>query len=320
MTSAAVSTSFPTIIVVRDGNGWTTVGHKRRVRLQDLNLLAVEPERVRGNLREDGVCSLAHLRATSENVNFAIGRCGDLSFGCEIFFARTGEPRTMEKSGEADTAFDRVARIFFREPGPLLVIAAQFERAVQQFVHFHFFVDHLADGKRLAFTNEIAAAQFFRRETDGSGHSIEMPLQSENTLRRAKAAKSSMWRSIGGHDATLNQNVGTGVRAGGVNRASGQYYGRKRFVRPAVECEINLHGQKFPLARDGRAVTRARRMPFRGRGHIFGAVVNHFHRLAGFQREQSSVARDHRGVFFFAAEAAAGLCLYHAHSFLGQAE
>src|SRR5258705_510399 len=165
-----------------------------------------------------------------------------------------------------------------------------------------------------------AAAEFSRRETNDGGPSIEMPLQSENTLRRAKAAKSSMWRSIGGHDATLNQNIGAGVRAGGVNRASGQYYGRKRFVRPAVECEINLHRQKFPLARDGRAVTRARRMPLRGRGHIFGAVVNHFHRLARFQREQSSVARDHRRAFFFAATAAAGPCLYHAHSFLGQAE
>jgi len=103
MASAAVSTSFPHDHCGARGNGWTAVGHKRRVRLQDLNLLAVERERLRGNLREDGVCSLAHLRAASENVNFAIRSCGDLSFGCEIFFARTGEPRAMEKSGEADT-------------------------------------------------------------------------------------------------------------------------------------------------------------------------------------------------------------------------
>src|SRR5258706_6904440 len=108
----------------------------------------------------------------------------------------------MENSGEADTAFDRVVRIFFREAGPLLVIAAQFKRAVQQFVHFHFFVDHLADGKRLAFTNEITAAQFFRRETDDDSDSIEMPLQSAKTFRRAKAPKRSLSRSSEVHDSS----------------------------------------------------------------------------------------------------------------------
>jgi len=74
MTSAAVSTSFPTIIVVREATVGPLLGTSRRVRLQDLNLLAVQPERLRGNLREDGVCSLATISvSTSENVNLPSG-------------------------------------------------------------------------------------------------------------------------------------------------------------------------------------------------------------------------------------------------------
>ncbi len=66
---------------------------------------------------------------------------------------------------------------------------------------------------------------------------------------------------------------------------------------------------------------RARRMAFGGGDHhVFGAVINNFHRFAGFPGQQRRVRRDHRGIFFLAAESAAGLRLNHANVFRGQRE
>ena len=64
------------------------------------------------------------------------------------------------------------------------------------------------------------------------------------------------------------------------------------------------------------AMARARRMALGGGDHVLGAVVDHFHGLAGFPREQRGVSGDHRRIFFLAAEAAAGFGLHDADAIL----
>ena len=61
-------------------------------------------------------------------------------------------------------------------------------------------------------------------------------------------------------------------------------------------------------------------MALGGGDHVFGAVVNHFYRLAGFPGQQRGVAGDHRRIFFLAAEAAAGFRLDDADFVGGQIE
>src|ERR1700721_2392010 len=130
----------------------------------------------------------------------------------------------MQECGKANASLYGVPGVWLRESLAFLVIAAQFESAFEQFVHSHFFVDHLAHGKRLALVNEIAAAQLFRREADDGGHPIEMAFEREDALRRAETAKGPVRRSIGGHHTALNQNVWASVRPGGVNRAARQHH------------------------------------------------------------------------------------------------
>ena len=142
-----------------------------------------------------------------------------------------------------------------------------------------------------------------------------MALQRENALRRAKSAESALRRQIRGHDSGVDAHVRAEVRPRGVNRAARKNHGRKCGVRAAVDREIDVHREQLAVARDGRAMPRARRMALRSGGHVFGAVVNNFHRLARFPRQQRGVARDHRRIFLLAAESAAGLRLHHAYFF-----
>jgi hypothetical protein len=57
-----------------------------------------------------------------------------------------------------------------------------------------------------------------------------------------------------------------------------------------------------------------------GRHHVLLAVVDHLHRPARLAREERRVRRQHRRVFFFSAEAAAGLELDHARLLGADAE
>ena len=67
-------------------------------------------------------------------------------------------------------------------------------------------------------------------------------------------------------------------------------------------------------------MSRTRGMSFCRRNHVFGAIVDNFHGLSGFPREQSGVARDHRRIFLFTAKTSAGFGLDHANFVLRQPE
>ena len=209
----------------------------------------------------------------------------------------------------------RGAGIFAREAFALGVIIALPERAIQQAVKIHVLVDHLARGGRLALAEEISAAKFFRRQIHGARDLIHVALDRENALRRAESAKRAVRRRVGGHGLRADAHVGADVRPRRVNRSAREHHGRKRRVRAAVDHEIDVHGHEFAVARDPGAVPRARRMALGGRHHVFRAVVDDFHALSRLPCQQRRVRGDHRGIFFLAAEAAAGFRLNDANFF-----
>ncbi len=61
-------------------------------------------------------------------------------------------------------------------------------------------------------------------------------------------------------------------------------------------------------------------MAFGGGGHVFGAVVAEFHRMAGLHGEEGGVAADDGGEVFLAAEGSAGFGLDDAALFGGEVE
>ena len=91
----------------------------------------------------------------------------------------------------------------------LRVVAAQFERALHQRIHVHFLVHHLPHRHSLPLANEIPSAQFLRRKPHSLRHAIQMPLQRKNALRRAKSAKGSVRRRIRRDRAAANAHVRT---------------------------------------------------------------------------------------------------------------
>ncbi len=212
------------------------------------------------------------------------------------------------------------AGIFPREALALGVVIAFPERAIEQAVEIHVLVDHLAGRGRLALANEISPPEFFRRQIHGARHLIDVALDGENALRRAESAKRAVRRSVGGHGPRMDAHIGAEVRPRRVNRSAREHHGRKRRVRAAIDHEIDVHRHQLAVARDSGAMPRARGMALGGRHHVFRAVVNNFHALAGLPRQQRRVPRDHRRIFFLAAEAAAGLRLNHANFFRGETE
>ncbi len=149
---------------------------------------------------------------------------------------------------------------------------------------------------------------------------VQVAFEREDALRRAEAAKGSVRRHVRRNGATLDANVRAKVWPGGVNRSARQHDRRERGVSSAVNDEIYLHAEQFSFARDSRAMLRPGRMAL-GRGrHVFRAVVNNLDGSTGFPGEEGRVPRDHRRIFFLAAEAAARLDLHDANFVFRQIE
>src|SRR6266478_467134 len=184
--------------------------------------------------------------------------------------------------------------------------------------HVHFFTHHLTDGECLAFTDEVPPPQLIGLEAGNGGYAVEVPFQRKDALRRAKSAKSALRRRIGRHRPAANPYVRTVVGPRCVNCAAREHHRRERFIRTAIEREVDLHGQQFAVACNARAVPSARRVTLRRCDHIFRTVIDYFHGLARPPGEQSRVTRDHRWILFLATKTAAGLCLHNTNTLFRQ--
>ena len=120
--SAALSTSLPTTMHVRDATVGPLSGTDRRIGLRDLDVVAVDAERVAGDLREDRVRSLTDLGAGRKHADVAVGRGLDADDRGEVLLARAGEARAVHEAGEADAACGRGPLVLAREPRALLVV------------------------------------------------------------------------------------------------------------------------------------------------------------------------------------------------------
>src|SRR5260370_42148303 len=114
----------------------------------------------------------------------------DSGFGSEVFLARAGKARTVEKGGEADAFLDHCVATFLLKSLTLGVIAAELEGAVQQEVQVDLFTNDLIHGKCLTFMNEVAAAQLIGSEGESFGDACQVALASGDAFRRAESPKS----------------------------------------------------------------------------------------------------------------------------------
>ena len=98
---------------------------------------------------------------------------------------------------------------------------------------------------------------------------------SANTLCGApKPRKAPCGGSVGRDHAAADAHVGALIGTGGMDRAARQHHRRERFVGPAIQGEIDIHGHQLAFARN--AVRCRVRDGWRlvVADHIFGAVVN----------------------------------------------
>ena len=197
-----------------------------------------------------------------------------------------------------------------RETVFLCGVVRKFQRSIKKLSQINFFADGLFGGRRLTRLEEIAAADFYRRESHGLRDAVHVPLHREQTLRRSKAPKRPVRRSVCRHRLPANADVRPIIRTTRVNCAPRQDYGRQRRICAAINREVDFPTQNFSVLADRGAVTRARRMTFRSRRHVFQAVIDDFHRPSRLHGQKRRVARNDRGIIFLAAESAAGLSLH----------
>src|SRR5580704_4278572 len=224
----------------------------------------------------------------------------------------------VEKRSEPNSLPNHFPRIFRFESFVLLVIAAQFKRAIHQSVHVNFFVDHLPDSNRLALLNEIPPPKFVRRESHGFRDAIEMPLERENALRRPESSERTVRRSVCSDHSTADSHVRAPVRPSSVNRPARKYHRRQSLIRAAVQRKVNVDCHQFSVTRYGRPVLRPGWVPLRRRHHVFGSVVNNLHRLPRFPRKKRRMPSNHRRIFFLTAKSSARFRLHHPNAILRQ--
>src|ERR1700744_2369720 len=117
-----------------------------------------------------------------------------------------------------------------------------------------------------------------------------MALEGEDALRRAESAEGPMGRDVGGHRFGADCHVWPVIGAGSVDGAAGEDYRGEGGVGSAIDGEVDLSGEEFAVLRYRGAVAGARWMALGGGGHVFGAVVAEFDRVAGLHGEQCGVA------------------------------
>ena len=206
---------------------------------------------------------------------------------------------------------------------PRFVPASALRRRLKS-VRCHRFAQHrqraavaaepLAGRRRVAGPQRVDLADADRIEAERFGDAIHVHFGRELRLRRAEAAKRAVGRRVRHHRAAADADVVAAVRSARVNHAARQHDGAERGVRAAVEQDVDVHRRQPAVARHAGAMPNRRRMPLRRREHVLDAVVDDLDRPPRLAREQRGVARDHRRIFFLAAETAAGFRLDDAHA------
>ena len=96
-------------------------------------------------------------------------------------------------------------------------VVRKFEGAIEQPAKINRFAYRLSGCRGLSRLEEIPPPDFDWRKLDNLRDAVHVPLQRKNRLRRTKAAKRAMRRSIRGYGFRVDADVGPIVRAAGVN-------------------------------------------------------------------------------------------------------
>ena len=162
---------------------------------------------------------------------------------------------------------------------------------------------------RVAGPQRIDLADPHRIDPEGLGDAIHVRFGGKLRLRRAEAAKRAVWRRVRHGHASADPEVIAAIRSAGVEQPAREHDPAERGIGAAVQQHVDVHRQEPAVAGHPRAMADDARVPLRRGQHVLDAVVNQLYRPSRLPRQQRSVARDHRRVFFLAAESAAGLGL-----------
>src|ERR1051326_6587483 len=103
------------------------------------------------------------------------------------------------------------------------MIVRQIKRTVHQSFEIDLLTNHLIRRCRLALLDEVPTAKFIRRQAHCLRHLVEVAFQRKDALRRTKSAKCAMRGNIRRDRATVNTNVRTEIRPGGMDRSARKY-------------------------------------------------------------------------------------------------
>src|SRR5438874_1284655 len=111
-----------------------------------------------------------------------------------------------------------------REALSFEVVFAQFERSIHKLFEVHRLAYYLTHSERLAFVDKVPAPKLVWRHVERTRYPIHLALEREDALRRAEAAKRSMWRMIRSHSLAANADIRTDVWTTSMNRAARQHH------------------------------------------------------------------------------------------------
>src|SRR6202035_1832688 len=157
-------------------------------------------------------------------------------------------------------------------------------------LHIDGVAEELAGGGAVAGGEEVAAAEFLGSEADDFRDFVHVAFEREDALRRAESAEGSVGGNVGRHGFGADGDVGPVVGTGGVDGAAGEDYRGEGGVGSAVDGAVDLSGEEFAVLRYGGAVARSRWVALGGGGHVFGAVIAEFDRMAGLHGKERGVA------------------------------
>src|SRR5580704_13268172 len=114
----------------------------------------------------------------------------------------------------------------------------------------------LASGGAIARGEEVAAAKFFGSYADNFGDLVHVPLEREDALGRSEAPESSVRRDVGGDGFGADDEVRPVVRAGRMDGAARENYGRERHIGAPIDGEVDFAGEQLAVLADCGAMTR----------------------------------------------------------------
>src|SRR5215470_8583144 len=199
------------------------VGHARRVRLFDLDVVITNAQFLRHDLTKDRASSLPYFRRARENARAPFRRDLYAGLSLHLRFAAAGKAGAVKEERKADATTLRPV-VVLRDRPPLLDIAGTFDSRAQYVFRAYAPVQSLTRRSDIAFPQHVGAAQFERIDAEFSRDLFHLHFVSERDLGRAESAERPVGRSVRSDGASGDADVVASVRPRRVNRPARKHH------------------------------------------------------------------------------------------------